>query len=218
MPARPKRSIATSKKAKAVKTPEKNPPRSKSKNATTSKKDTTSRTIGVVAEESGEEDDFVEQYLEGSGVEDDEIVSEVGSLDSDALDEEDEEANGSGKNGRKRRRASTSSKKAALKKTTNAKAKTSPNKGSAAPRKRRKVSKASEDEAEEESDFELEEGQEIVGVVVQAPKSGRGAYTICAPPGVDVVLFGVEFANVNDLIASAARADLEEHIGFSHAA
>ena len=27
----------------------------------------------------------------------------------------------------------------------------------------------------EESEFELEEGQEVVGVVVQAPKTGRGA-------------------------------------------
>ncbi|KAI0767524.1 hypothetical protein C8Q74DRAFT_1334899 [Fomes fomentarius] len=97
--------------------------------------------------------------------------SETESLHSDALDDEDDdEAESRGKKNKKdlkRKRGSVSSPKKAPAK-----------KAKASPAKKRKIKKARKDEDEdEESDLELEEGQEIVGVVIQAPKTGR------VPPG-----------------------------------
>jgi hypothetical protein len=51
-------------------------------------------------------------------------------------------------------------------------ANSSPTKKATSPRKRRKAQDEDDDEDEE---FELKEGQEIVGIIVQAPKKGRGA-------------------------------------------
>ncbi|OJT04034.1 hypothetical protein TRAPUB_5270 [Trametes pubescens] len=93
-------------------------------------------------------------------------VSEAESLDSDALDEDSDVKAPS----RKRKRAAPAGKKSPAKTSKNA----SPKKAGASSRKKRKT-KA--EETEDEDDFELEEGQEVVGVVVQAPKTGR------VPPG-----------------------------------
>lgn len=82
------------------------------------------------------------------------------SADSDALDD-DSDADHT-KRPAKKRKAPSPRKKAAS-------------------RKRQKPSKddesAAEEDAEEEDDFELQDGQKIVGTVVQAPKTGR------VPPG-----------------------------------
>ena len=78
------------------------------------------------------------------------------SLQSDALDDDsDLDAK---KIGGKRKRASQQVK--------------SPRAKSSSPRKRRK--NADSDEDEEGEGYDLKEGQEIVGRVVQAPKTGRG--------------------------------------------
>ncbi|OCH90168.1 hypothetical protein OBBRIDRAFT_793554 [Obba rivulosa] len=82
------------------------------------------------------------------------------SLHSDALDDDD--AAGVASKGRKRKAAVQSPAKAKRR---------SPKKGS--PRKRRKAEESDDDE----DDVVLQEGQEIVGVVVKAPKTGR------VPPG-----------------------------------
>ncbi|KAH8102103.1 hypothetical protein BXZ70DRAFT_930303 [Cristinia sonorae] len=87
--------------------------------------------------------------------------SDVESLHSDALDEEEDSVALSKSQKRKRNSANASPRKAGSKKSS--------------PRKKRKKA---EDEDEQVSDsLELEEGQEIVGEVVQAPKTGR------VPPG-----------------------------------
>ena len=114
--------------------------------------------------------------------EEDEEASEVESLDSDALDEEDEdEFQASGRSGGKRKRVASSPKKGAPKRKTGkgeAAAKRSPKTGGVgSARKKRKTAEEREDE---ESELELKEGQEVVGVVVKAPKTGRGMYyTYC---------------------------------------
>lgn len=72
--------------------------------------------------------------------------------DSDALDGSEDEAKM-----KKRKRVSSSQKK-----TTRS------------PRKKQKASESEED------DFDLKDGQEIVGVVVQAPKTGRGKCSVTA--------------------------------------
>ncbi|EIW51975.1 uncharacterized protein TRAVEDRAFT_136292 [Trametes versicolor FP-101664 SS1] len=113
-------------------------------------------------EESGREDDIHEDAYEDA-----DDASEVESLDSDALDEDDVKPAS-----RKRKRPAATAKKAPAK---NAGKKTSPKKAGASPRKKRKSAK--DEEAEDEDYLELEEGQEVVGVVVQAPKTGR------VPPG-----------------------------------
>jgi hypothetical protein len=77
--------------------------------------------------------------------------------DSDALDEEEDHKP---KSSKKRKRGS------------DATGTPSPTKAKAPKRKKRKVVDEDEDEDEDE---DLKEGQEVVGVVVQAPKSGRGA-------------------------------------------
>ncbi|EJF59938.1 hypothetical protein DICSQDRAFT_171662 [Dichomitus squalens LYAD-421 SS1] len=128
--------------------------------------------------EGDEDEEPSESSSEADGEDDFEDASEVESLDSDALDEEDEnEFEPSGRSGTKRKRAASSPKKSASKKTgrTKAGAKASPKKkGAISARKKRKTAEESEDE---ESELELEEGQQVVGVVVQAPKTGR------VPPG-----------------------------------
>lgn len=88
---------------------------------------------------------------------------DVKSLNSDALDDDDEFDDASG---RKRKRGSTATS------PTKKKAKPTPRK-SASTRKKRQPRK----DGEEEEELELAEGQEVVGRVVQAPKSGR------VPPG-----------------------------------
>jgi len=77
----------------------------------------------------------------------------VKQYDSDALDDESAEDATS----KKRKRKSASMKKT---------------KPTRSPRKKTKKAVDSDEEVEDE--FDLKEGQEIVGVVVQAPKTGRG--------------------------------------------
>ncbi|KAI0942836.1 hypothetical protein AcW1_002611 [Taiwanofungus camphoratus] len=81
------------------------------------------------------------------------------SLHSDALDDEDDYGAGA-----KRKRSSQS------RSPVKAKSKASPKKSS--PRKKRKT-----ESEEDDDDLDLKEGQEVVGVVVQAPKTGQ------VPPG-----------------------------------
>ena len=83
---------------------------------------------------------------------------DVWSLDSDALDE-------SGDERRPHKR-----------KTSRSTVKASPGKKGSATKKRRKAAQDNADDEDEESG--LKEGQEIVGTVVQAPKTGRGARTL----------------------------------------
>ena len=97
------------------------------------------------------DDDASDTYQE----EDDE--EDVKSLHSDALDDDSDQQ--TLKNARKRKRASPV-------KSRGTKA--------TSPRKWRKRSKSDEDgEAE---GYDLKEGQQIVGKVVQAPKSGQGRH------------------------------------------
>ncbi|EKM57150.1 uncharacterized protein PHACADRAFT_92896 [Phanerochaete carnosa HHB-10118-sp] len=84
-----------------------------------------------------------------------EVVSDADSINSENLDDERETKPA------KRKRASAKSAKSSPKKTSS-------------PRKKRKTSEEDEDT---ESELELQDGQEIVGRVVQAPKTGR------VPPG-----------------------------------
>ncbi|KAI0772969.1 hypothetical protein BD413DRAFT_603800 [Trametes elegans] len=119
----------------------------------------------TVEEDTAESDDDVDAYK------DEKDASEVESLHSDALDEDDFDAPASG--GKKRKRVSSSLKKSPAKKTYTRKAPAK--KASTSTRKKRKTAKDSEDA--DEDDLELEDGQEVVGVVVQAPKTGR------VPPG-----------------------------------
>lgn len=121
--------------------------------------------------DSGSGDDESDAYVD-EGAEDDEAddAASVASLDSDALDDSD--FDGPSGKGKKRKRASTSaspakSRTATTKTPSPTKAKDSP--GSA--KKRR--TKGEDDEDEEFED--LKPGQEVVGVVVEAPKTGRGA-------------------------------------------
>ena len=90
-------------------------------------------------------------------------------------EDEDEDFDASpGKGSKKRKRASASPKKAASRANAKTKGNAGPKKTAAGGRKRRKTAR----ESDEESELELEDGQEIVGVVVQAPKKGRG---VCCP-------------------------------------
>ena len=114
---------------------------------------------GKTASNSGapEDSDFNESssedggdvYVDSASAREGEDEDDVRSMDSDALD--DDETTG---NSRKRKRASpakkVSSKKSSLRKKGN--------------------------DEDDEDDFELKEGQEIVGVIVQAPKTGRGTW------------------------------------------
>ncbi|TCD60435.1 hypothetical protein EIP91_010066 [Steccherinum ochraceum] len=102
-------------------------------------------------------DDEVEGQLANRREQDEykDDASEAESLHSDALDDDDDFDTSP----KKRKRASGSLKKASKKSTS------------------KKKRKTTEDDDEEEDDLELEDGQEIVGVVVKAPKTGR------VPPG-----------------------------------
>ncbi|KAI0634383.1 hypothetical protein C8Q77DRAFT_1111531 [Trametes polyzona] len=157
MPARSTRSRATS-NAKVTRGAARANPRSKKAQDAVSDESSAGD-----SQDSGGEDAY----------QDDGDASEVESLDSDALDDEDLEASS-----RKRKRATASTKKTAPTKSLPQKRlgkNSSPRKSGATPRKKRKVTQSGEED--EEDDLELEEGQEIVGVVVQAPKTGR------VPPG-----------------------------------
>ncbi|PIL28783.1 hypothetical protein GSI_08827 [Ganoderma sinense ZZ0214-1] len=156
---------------------------------------------GTKAEREDEDEEEQVELEEVSGVESEEhddasdADSELEWLDSDALDEEEEPAarhtgkkrkrsaasSPKNKNGRPKvgsaGRADTATAKGRAKAKGNAQGKGSPKKGrGGSARKKRKTAEDSEGEGKE-SELELEEGQEIVGVVVQAPKTGR------VPPG-----------------------------------
>ena len=115
---------------------------------------------GKTASNSGalEDSDFNESssedggdvYVDSASAREGEDEDDVRSMDSDALD--DDETTG---NSRKRKRASPA-KKVSSKKSS--------------------LRKKKGDDDDDEDDFELKEGQEIVGVVVQAPKTGRGTW------------------------------------------
>lgn len=105
---------------------------------------------------------------------------DVQALDSDNLDDD----GGAAKRGKK---AVEKRKKSA-----------SPNK----PTKRRKKAKADEDE--DESELELKEGQEVVGKIVRAPKTGQGEFR----------MFNTEASRVG-ISHSPSRPDLSEHIQLS---
>jgi hypothetical protein len=92
-------------------------------------------------------DDAGDVYTESASAKEDE--DDVMSMDSDALDDDE-----STDKSRKRKRVSPA-KKASSKKSS--------------PRKKKK-----DNDDESGDDFGLKEGQEVVGVVVQAPKTGRG--------------------------------------------
>ncbi|KAJ8456170.1 hypothetical protein ONZ51_g12239 [Trametes cubensis] len=94
-------------------------------------------------------------------------VSEVESLDSEALDSDDVAEN---TKSNKRKRVVSVSKKLAPPKA-NGKMKT-PKKVTTATHKKRKITPHDESE-DPDSELDLAEGQEVVGVVVQAPKAGR---------------------------------------------
>src|SRR6267154_6882181 len=94
-----------------------------------------------------DDSDVYEGDVLSGGDEDDDDAQ---SMDSDALDDEVIDKS------RKRKRASP------MKKTLSKKL--------SSKKKKKDASEESED------DFELKEGQEVVGTVVQAPKTGRGMY------------------------------------------
>ncbi|CDO77445.1 hypothetical protein BN946_scf184857.g52 [Trametes cinnabarina] len=100
------------------------------------------------------------------------LDEDVVSLDSDALDDDDDfEVGGQQSINRKRKCAVSAAKEVSP--TKNTAKKTPQKKRTVTPRKKRKLAKVDASEDEEEEDLELEEGQEVVGVVVQAPKAGR---------------------------------------------
>ncbi|KAI9060058.1 hypothetical protein FKP32DRAFT_1595808 [Trametes sanguinea] len=147
-----KRTISPTKKASpakqsALKTPK------KQTNTSPRKKRTLARTN-------------VDEEQDGAAYQSSDSEAEARSLDSHALDDDDSTPAARGK-----RNGATSARKAKKSSATN----TPRKKASVSPRKKRKQAEDYEDE--EEEDLELEEGQEIVGVVVQAPKTGR------VPPG-----------------------------------
>lgn len=102
-----------------------------------------------------------------------ESASEAEYMDSDALDEDDEDFDDSEpqKGATKRKRLSVTPKKAPSRGA--AKGKASAKGKESVAQKKRKTAKESDAE-ESEFELDLEEGQEIAGVVVQAPKTGRG--------------------------------------------
>jgi len=100
-------------------------------------------------ESSSDDGGDVYEEPESAGEDGDED-DDVKSMDSDALDDDEPIS----KTPQKRKRASP------VKKTPSKKS---------SPRKKKK-----DNDDEPEDDFELQEGQELVGTVVQAPKTGRG--------------------------------------------
>ena len=97
---------------------------------------------------------------DGGAYEDEEDLDDTESINSDNLDDDYDVFP-----------PEKGQKKTASPRKTNGKASPSTRK-STSPRKKRKTKKDEDDEAE--LDVELDDGQEIVGKVVQAPKSGRG--------------------------------------------
>ncbi|KAI0833561.1 hypothetical protein BC628DRAFT_1308413 [Trametes gibbosa] len=122
---------------------------------TTTNRDATADIEDVVAAGNGAEDSFNKKR---------DASDEEESLDSDALDEEDLEVITSRK---RKRTASVSKKSPAHGKQSSAK------RGRTSSQKKQKTMPDDGDE----DDFQLGDGQEVVGVVVQAPKTGR------VPPG-----------------------------------
>ncbi|OBZ77021.1 hypothetical protein A0H81_03117 [Grifola frondosa] len=115
------------------------------------------RAVPVSSKGEGAESDDQDDVFEGVSDDDDD---DTASLHSDALDEDENfVSEGKAKRSQKRKRTSLS------------KARTSPKKSS--PRKKRKKTA----ESDEDDTLGLEEGQEVVGTVVRAPKTGR------VPPG-----------------------------------
>lgn len=98
-----------------------------------------------------------------SELEDEDAFSEPESINSDALDDEPPPSKVN-----KRKRVSSSAS------PSKSRSKSSPKKSS--PRKKRKTQ---EDEEEEYEVPELDDGQEIVGVVVKAPTTGLGEFVCC---------------------------------------
>ncbi|KAH8112890.1 hypothetical protein DFH11DRAFT_1604461 [Phellopilus nigrolimitatus] len=123
--------------------------------------------LKVAVDSDGDDSGEASDAYVNEAAEDDEESDRV-SLDSDALDDSDFDA--PAKRGSKRKRASTGV-KASPKKLSRS-APSSPKKGKGSPVKKRR--KASTDDEDEE---ELADGQEFVGTVVQAPKTGL------VPPG-----------------------------------
>ncbi|RPD61779.1 hypothetical protein L227DRAFT_574263 [Lentinus tigrinus ALCF2SS1-6] len=107
-----------------------------------------------------------EDYEEAS----DKDATDDESLHSDALDDEDEFE--TSKASKKRKRASASPKKAPSKGTPKAQKQTKKKRSASGSARKKRKTKGSEDE-DESSELELEDGQEVVGKVVQAPKTGR---------------------------------------------
>ncbi|KAG5635843.1 hypothetical protein H0H81_009961 [Sphagnurus paluster] len=106
----------------------------------------------------GDDADYGADEARKDAQEDDDDEEEVQrEYDSDALDDDDIET------GQKRKRGGAASPKKRAKKSTSVK-----------PSSRKKP--RTKHAAEEEADFELADGQEIVGRVVQAPKTGQGAF------------------------------------------
>ncbi|KAL4244933.1 Conserved hypothetical protein CHP02453 [Abortiporus biennis] len=121
----------------------------------------------------GEDPDAYDDHADEEEEDDDDE-----SLDSDALDEEDD-VRVTAKRGKKRSNAKTGPSNS---KPSSTRKPTSTAKGSLPAKKKRKTNskakgKQSENEDDDEDILELEEGQEIVGAVIQAPKTGR------VPPG-----------------------------------
>lgn len=103
---------------------------------------------------------------------------DAASIHSDALDEEEFADEEKIKTQKKRPRVASSSKRAQNSKhgPVPKSKRGGSEKGTPARKKRKVVEDAAEDE--HESDVELKDGQEIVGKVVEAPKTGWGAYGV----------------------------------------
>lgn len=101
---------------------------------------------------------------------------DVKSLDSDALDDDDDDENESIGRSRSRKRKRVSPVKTSPKKAT--------------PRKKKKATVEDTDDADD--DFDLKEGQEIVGTVVEAPKTGRGALSSVVNLNLNFINTGIQ--------------------------
>lgn len=100
----------------------------------------------------------------GSGYEDD-ALSEA-SLHSDALDESDHQ-----KKERKRRRVQSPVQMKVKRGKTS-----KPGKSRSTPATKKRKIQVRDDDEEQVSDLDLKEGQEVVGKVIEAPKTGWGGY------------------------------------------
>ncbi|TFK84362.1 hypothetical protein K466DRAFT_527456 [Polyporus arcularius HHB13444] len=144
--------------------------------ATPSSKAKGSKYFNKKAKKVEDEDELTEPEVdEDYEQEEDNDASDSVSLHSDALDDEDDFESIKPASSTKRKRASASPQKTPSKGTPKKSQERRKSSGSGSARKKRKT-KGSEDE-DDEYELELEEGQEVVGTVVQAPKTGR------VPPG-----------------------------------